>query len=309
MKKLLVCTDVVLAEQRNLFGEFIYLHQIFFEKIVDSCVILLSYLVLRQIAEPVTVVKVQPIQTADFSNSVAPCSEPVLLRSVGFRLKRLEVDVITVFNEPLCNALFGVFLTEPVQSDRAFISLAPNCPILPLGIGAEGVAHLGQMIFKLPKVVAHCNGFIQCSTGEVVACRHPGFILLGQILCIGITLRFLDRADTVLFTNAVSFLIELKPRGIPATLPIDKGNRVDDKVAVQMLRIQMGRHQHLIFLAPNGICELHSDMLGKLRCDVGFLKAKIAVIGLDAVCLIELFLDSDKLLTGNRRSAVDPLTE
>ena len=111
------------------------------------------------------------------------------------------------------------------------------------------------------------------------------------------------------FTNAVSFLIELKPRGIPATLPIDKGNRVDDKVAVQMLCIQMGRHQHLIFLAPNGICELHSDMLGKLRCDVGFLKAKIAVIGLDAVCLIELFLDSDKLLTGNRRSAVDPLTE
>ena len=300
---------MVLAEQRDLFGEFIYLHQIFFEKVVNSCVILLSCLVLRQIAEPVAVVKVQPIQTADFSNSVAPCSEPVLLRSVGFRLKRLEVDVITVFNEPLCNALFGVFLTEPVQSNGALIALALDRPILPFGIGTEGVAHFREVIFKLPKVVTHCNGFIQCSTGKVVACGHTGFILLGQILCIGITLRFLDRADTVLFTNAVSFLIELKPRGIPATLPIDKGNRVDDKVAVQMLCIQMGRHQHLIFLAPNGICELHSDMLGKLRCDVGFLKAKIAVIGLDAVCLIELFLDSDKLLTGNRRSAVDPLTE
>lgn len=111
---------------------------------MNSCVILLSCLVLRQIAEPVTVVKVQPIQTADFSNSVAPCSEPVLLRSVGFRLKRLEVDVITVFNEPLRNALFGVFITEPVQSDGAFIALAFDCPILPFGIRAEGVAHLGQ---------------------------------------------------------------------------------------------------------------------------------------------------------------------
>ncbi len=39
-------------------------------------------------------------------------------------------------------------------------------------------------------------------------------------------------------------------------------------------------------------------MLGKLRCDVGFLKAEIAVIGLDAVCLIELFLDSDELAHG-----------
>ena len=214
---------MVLAEQRDLFGEFIYLHQIFFEKIVDSCVILLSCLVLRQIAEPVAVVKVQPIQTTDLSNSVAPCSEPVLLRSVGFRLKRLEVDVVTVFNEPLCNALFGVFLTEPVQSDGAFIALAPNCPILPLGIGAKGVAHLGQMIFKLSKVVAHCDGFIQGGTGEVIACRHPGFVLLRQVLCVGITLRLLDRADTVLFADAVSFLIELKPRGIPATLPIDKG--------------------------------------------------------------------------------------
>ena len=85
----------------SLFGEFIYLHQILFEKVVNSCVILLSCLVRRQIAEPVAVVKVQPIQTADLSNSVAPGSEPVLLRSVGFRLKRLEVDVITVFNEPL----------------------------------------------------------------------------------------------------------------------------------------------------------------------------------------------------------------
>ena len=76
-----------------------------------------------------------------------------------------------------------------------------------------------------------------------------------------------------------------------------------------MLRIQMGRYQHLIFLAPNGICEFHSDMLGNLRCDVGFLKAEITVVGLNAVRLVELCLDSDKLLTGNSRSAVDPLTE
>ena len=105
---------MALAEQRDLFGEFIYLHQIFFEKVVNSCVILLSCLVLRQIAEPVAVVKVQPIQTADFTDFVTPCSESVLLRSVGFRLEWLKVDVVTVFDETLCNALFGVFLTEPV---------------------------------------------------------------------------------------------------------------------------------------------------------------------------------------------------
>lgn len=309
MKKLLVCTDVVLAEQRDLFGEFIYLHQIFFEKIVNSCVILLSCLVLWQIAEPVAVIEIQSMQTSDFTDFVAPCSEPVLFRSVGLRLERLKVNVVTVFNESLGYSFLGIFLTESVQSEGAFIVLSLNCPILPFGIGTEGVSHFREVVFKLPKIVAHCNGFIQSGTSEIIACGHSGFILLGQILCIRITLRFFDCADTVLFADAVSFLIELKPRGIPATLPIDKGNRVDDKVAVQMLRIQMGRHQHLIFLAPNGICELHSDMLGKLRCDVSLLKAEITVVGLNAVRLVELLLDSDKLLTSNSRSAVDPLTE
>ena len=288
---------MVLSEQRDLFGEFVYLHQILFEKVVDLCAILLSCLVLRQIAEPVAVVKVQPIQAADFSNSVVPCSEPVLLRSVGFRLERLKVDVVTVFNEPLCNALFGVFLTEPVQSDRVFIALAPNCPILPLGIGAEGVAHVREVIFKLPKVVTHCNGFIQCSTSEVVACRHTGFVLLGQILCIGITLRLLDGADPVLLADTVGFLVELEPRGFPAAFAVHKGHGVDDEVAVQMLGVQVGRDKHLMPFAPNGIGKLHPDMLRQLRRDVGFLEAEVAVVGLHAIRLVELLLDGDELLT------------
>ena len=302
---------MVLAEQRDLFGEFIYLHQIFFEKVVNSCVILLSCLVLRQIAEPVTVVKVQPIQTADFSNSVAPCCEPVLLRSVGFRLKRLKADVVTVFNEPLHNALFGVFLTEPVQSDGAFIALAFNRPILSLGIGAEGVAHFRKMVFKLSEVVAHCNGFIQGGTGEVVACRHTGFVLLRQDAGRLIGFRVLYHGQSVLQADLIGNMTEVPPRFlfVLQSLAVPERNGVHNEVAVKMLRVQMRCHKDLKPVAPHSFCERHTDLLCKLRCDVGFLKAKITVIGLNAIRFIKLFFDGNKLLTGSLRITVDALTE
>ena len=34
------------------------------------------------------------------------------------------------------------------------------------------------MIFKLPEVVAHCNGFIDGKSGKVVASGHTGFLLV-----------------------------------------------------------------------------------------------------------------------------------
>ena len=275
------------------------------------CAILLSCLVLRQIAEPVAVVKVQPIQAADFSNSVVPCSEPVLLRSVGFRLERLKVDVVTVFNEPLCNALFGVFLTEPVQSDRVFIALAPNCPILPLGIGAEGVSHLRQMIFKLSKVVAHCDGFIQGGTGEVVACRHPGFILLRQDAGRLIGFRVLYHGQSVLQADFIGNMAEVPPRFlfVLQSLAIPERNGVHNEVAVKMIRIQVSSYKNLKPVAPHSFCERHTDLLCKLRCDVGFFKAEITVICLDAIRLVELLFHRDELFTGSLRITVDALTK
>ena len=140
--------------------------------------ILLSRLVLRQIAEPVAVVEIQSMQTSDFTDFVTPCSESVLFRSVGFRLERLKINVVTVFNESLGYSFLGVFLTESVQSEGAFIVLSLNCPILPFGIGAEGVSHFREVVFKLPKIVTHCNGFIQSGTSEIIACGHTGFVLL-----------------------------------------------------------------------------------------------------------------------------------
>ena len=289
---------MVLSEQRDLFGEFVYLHQILFEKVVNSCVILLSCLVLRQIAEPVAVVEVQPVQTARLGNSVAPVCEPVLLRSAGLGLERLEVDAVPVFNEPPGDSLFGVLVAEPVEPDGALVALTLDRPVFPLRVAAEGIAHLGQMILKLSEIVAHGDGFVKCGTGEIVPCRHTGLVLHRQVLCVGVTLRLLDGADPVLLADTVGFLVELEPRGFPAAFAVHKGHGVDDEVAVQMLGVQVGRDKHLMPFAPNGIGKLHPDMLCKLRRDVGFLEAEVAVVGLNAVRLVELLLDGDELLTG-----------
>ena len=234
-----------------------------------------------------------------------------MLRSVDFRLERLEVDVITVFNEPLRNALFGVFITEPVQSDGAFIALAPNCPILSLGIGTEGVSQLRQMIFKLSKIVAHCNGFIQGGTGEVVACRHPGFVLLRQDTGRLIGFRVLYHGQSVFQADLIGNMAEVPPRFlfVLQSLAVPERNRVHNEVAVKMLRIQMRGHKNLKPVAPHSFCERHTDLLCKLRCDVGFLKAEITVIGLDAIRLAELLFHRDELLTGSLRVTVDALTK
>ena len=234
-----------------------------------------------------------------------------MLRSVDFRLERLEVDVITVFNEPLRNALFGVFITEPVQSDGAFIALALDCPILPFGIGAEGVAHLGQMIFKLPKVVAHCNGFIQCSTGEVVACGHTGFILLRQNAVRLVGFRVLHHGQSVFQADFIGNVAEVPPRLflVLQSLAVPERNGVHNEMAMKMLRVQMSGHKDLKTVAPHSFCERHTDLLCKLRCDVGFLKAEITVIGLDAIRLVELLFHRDELLTGSLWITVDALAE
>ena len=289
---------MVLSEQRDLFGEFVYLHQILFEKVVNSCVILLSCLVLRQIAEPVAVVEVQPVQTAHLGNFVAPVCEPVLLRSAGLGLERLEVDAVPVLNEPLGNSILGILIAEAVEPDGTLVALALDRPVFPLRVATEGIAHLGQAVFKLLEVVAHRYGFIKSGTGEIISCRHTGLVLHRQVLCIVITLRLLDGADPVLLADTVGFLVELEPRGFPAAFTVHKGHGVDDEVAVQMLGVQVGRDKHLMPFAPNGIGKLHPDMLRQLRRDVGFLEAEIAVVGLDAVRLVELLLDRNELLTG-----------
>ena len=80
-------------------------------------------------------------------------------------------------------------------------------------------------------------------------------------------------------------------------------------MAVKMLRIQVSGHKNLKTVAPHSFCECHTDLLCKLRCDVGFLKAEIAVIGLDAIRLVELLFHRDELFTGSLRVTVDALAE
>ena len=92
-------------------------------------------------------------------------------------------------------------------------------------------------------------------------------------------------------------------------LPIGKGNGVDDKMAVEMFRVQMGSNDHLKPLAPHLSCKLHSDLLRLFGRDLVFLKAQIPVIRLNPVRLAELFLDGNELVTSHRHIAVDPVAE
>lgn len=62
-----------------------------------------------------------------------------------------------------------------------------------------------------------------------------------------------------------------------------------------ILLIQMGGNQHLIFLAPQLPDQLHTDLMGHLRCSLTGGKGLIPMIGDDTVLLAEALLDCQHL--------------
>ena len=123
--------------------------------------------------------------------------------------------------------------------------------------------------------------------------------------------RVLYHRQSVSQADLIGNMAEVPPRFlfVLQSLAVPERNGVHNEVAVKMLRIQMRCHKDLKPVAPHSSCERHTNLLCKLRGDVGFLKAEITVIGLDAIRLVELLFHRDELLTGSLRIAVDALTE
>ena len=123
--------------------------------------------------------------------------------------------------------------------------------------------------------------------------------------------RVLYHGQSVFQADLIGNMAEIPPRFlfVLQSLAVPERNGVHNEVAVKMLRIQVSGHKNLKTVAPHSFCECHTDLLCKLRCDVGFLKAEITVICLDAIRLVELLFHRDELLTGSLRVTVDALTE
>lgn len=135
------------------------------------------------------------------------------------------------------------------------------------------------------------------------------FIQLG--ITISVLRKMRGMSQEQLAAEAIGNMAEVPPRFlfVLQSLAVPERNGVHNEVAVKMLRIQVSGHKNLKTVAPHSFCECHTDLLCKLRCDVGFLKAEIAVIGLDAIRLVELLFHRDELFTGSLRVTVDALTE
>ena len=149
------------------------------------------------------------------------------------------------------------------------------------------------------------NGFFR----NGIPRRHTRFLLHRQILGLLTAVWIRIIIQSVLLADTVGDLTEFEPRLFisPQMLTVYKGNGIDNKVAVQVLGIQMCRNNYLKAFAPNLFGKFHSDMLRHLRRNIGFLKAQISVIGLYALRLLVLLLDRYKLVTGNRHITVDSL--
>ena len=90
------------------------------------------------------------------------------------------------------------------------------------------------------------------------------------------------------------------------TLSVNKGNGVHNKVAMQVLGVQVGCYHNLKSVAPHTLGKFRPDLLCQFGSDIRFvLKAQIPVIGLDTVAFVELLLDRYELVTGGRDITVN----
>ena len=273
--------------------------------------ILLFLIVLRKVAEPIAVVEIQAIQTADLLDFVFSCGQTVLPDDIGLWLERLEHDIIPISNQPFKDFLFGVFLAEPVSPYRLFAALGCNRRILTIRTKIRVIAHHAQLILELPQVAAHRNRLVNRFFSVVVSGWHTRLVLHRKIGGRSVQLRLFYNGQLMLQADLIGDMAEVVPRlfFVFQPLPIYKGNGVDDKMAVEMFGVQMGSDDHLIPLAPHLCRKLHSDLLRLFGRDLVFLKAQIPVIRLNPVCLAELFLDGNELVTSHRHIAVDPVAE
>ena len=82
------------------------------------------------------------------------------------------------------------------------------------------------------------------------------------------------------------------------------GNGIDNKVVMQALRIQMGRHNHLESIAPHLLRQLHADFMCLLWRDLACLKALESVVADYFALVVPLCFGYHHLVPCRRRVAV-----
>jgi len=87
-------------------------------------------------------------------------------------------------------------------------------------------------------------------------------------------------------------------------LYIHIGNRVDYKMVMQALRIQMRRYNHLESVAPHLLRQLHADLMCLLWRDLACLKALESVVADNLALVVPLCFGYHHLVPCRRRVAV-----
>ena len=132
--------------------------------------------------------------------------------------------------------------------------------------------------------------------------------LPGIVVFACATLRVFNHIELVLSAKFVCNVPEIPPMLLVVlhTLSVNKGNGVHNKVAMQVLGVQVGCYHNLKSVAPHTLGKFRPDLLCQFGSDVRFvLKAQIPVISLDTVAFVKLLLNRYELVTGSRSITVN----
>ena len=116
-----------------------------------------------------------------------------------------------------------------------------------------------------------------------------------------------SRGSENLFVSQPTFSYQIKLLEDEVGFAIFERNRVYYVMTVKMFCVEVRGDNTLKTIPPNLLHELHSNPLRKLRCQFHVLKTDISVISLNSVCLSELFLYVDKLISRTGWITVDSL--
>ena len=88
-------------------------------------------------------------------------------------------------------------------------------------------------------------------------------------------------------------------------LPVGKGNAIDYEMVVNVIGIEMGGNNHLVFCTPHHTSGFYADLMRFFGCNLSLGKALVSVVGDILSALTETALDGDHFVIGIVLGAVD----
>ena len=186
-------------------------------------------------------------------------------------------------SDTLLNILHGIAaLRQLVESEKAFCAGRTEGWILERSavftIELQGISHFLQYSEELPFRHGCFDRPIDIVPDQAAIGRSAVSLSGILLIILPASFRVLDHRKPVFQTKPVGLSSHclIVSRRIEEFMAIDQGYWVKDQMIVIMICVAMCGNDHLIFISPQTLRQLHTDLMSGLRIDFTFFEGLIS---------------------------------